>query len=60
MAGRPSAANDKARAAFERSGGTLSAKELSKRHGLVLSTIYRAKWFKCPTPQPSTTTEDQP
>lgn len=60
MAGKPSTANDQARADFERSSGKLSAKELAKRHGLVLSTIYRAKWFKRPTPQPSATAEDQP
>lgn len=46
MSGKPSTANDKARAAFERSGCTLSAKELSRRYKLALSTIYRAAWFK--------------
>lgn len=48
MAGKPSTANDKARAAFERSGCTLSAKELARRYKLALSTIYRAKWFAKP------------
>lgn len=48
MSGKPSTANDKARAAFERSGGTLSAKELARRYKLALSTIYRAAWFTKP------------
>jgi hypothetical protein len=41
MAGKPTAAHDKARAAFEKSGGTLSAAAMAKRYKLALSTAYR-------------------
>lgn len=55
MSGKPSTANDKARTAYERSGSTLSAKELARRYKLAPSTIYRAAWFKKPAKQESST-----
>lgn len=45
MAGRRTEAHDKAKAAFEKSGRTLTAKELAKRFGLATSTIYSTTWF---------------
>lgn len=44
MSGKPSAATEKARAAFERNP-KLSAKVLAQRYGISLPTVYRATWF---------------
>lgn len=46
MAGRASKATEQAKAAFEKSGGTLKVLELCHRFKLAPSTIYRTAWWK--------------
>lgn len=43
MAGRTSAGHDKARAAYIKSGGTLTPKEMARKYKVALSTAYRIK-----------------
>lgn len=45
MTGKASKEMELARAAYQRSGGTLSVKQLAQRYKLAPSTIYRAKWW---------------
>lgn len=46
MSGRPSKASELAKSAYEKSGFSMTAKELSKKYKLSLTTIYRAPWWK--------------
>lgn len=43
MAGKTSAAHDKARKAYLKSGGTLTPQQLASKYGIALSTAYRIK-----------------
>lgn len=45
MTGKASKEMELARAAYQRSGGTLSVKQLAQRYKLAPSTIYRATWW---------------
>lgn len=38
--------SEMARKAYEKSGQTMSAKDLAKKYGVALTTIYRAPWWK--------------